>query len=145
MEILLTVVVLLVIGGAFLVTYLRYLKGVAVERWMLVLDLLRIRLDKIPNLIETVRRFVPDEKFDALLELRSACWPLDISGKNKVAAELEISDKLGAIWGLVKKNAEMGRDTNFLELRMEFKDISRNIEEALEAYNGCDPRGKLTW
>lgn len=143
-----TVLILLIIGGVFLFFHLRHMREDVVEEWMVVLGKLRLRLDKIPNLVETVRQHAGgsgdagggsgDEEnlLGRLISLREACWPIDKSDKNKISTEMEISDNINSVWRLIKKYPELQKDTNFLALKMEFREISKEIEESLEKYNG---------
>ena len=132
-----TVIVLLLMAAAFLYIYFRSIRNDLKAQWDVVLDDLRMRLDKIPNLIETIRRFAPQETnaFDELIKLKSACWPMENSDKDKVLKELAVSSKLREVWALEKKYPEMSRDTNFLSLKMEFKDAGAEIDRTLDDYN----------
>jgi len=132
-----TLLILLLMAGTFLFFYFRGLLHEVNEKWDTVLDNLRLRLDKIPNLVETVRKLAPgqEELVSELITLREGSWPLAESGKNKVNRELEISEKLGNVWKLHGQFPELEKDTNYLSLKSEFKEISKEIENALEVYN----------
>lgn len=132
-----TVLILLIMGGTFLFFYLRSLRHELAEYWDTALDNLRLRLDKIPNLLETVRGLIvgQDKLIGELAELRSASWPMETASKDKVHKELIVSERLKAAWDLAQQFPELNRDTNFLALKMEFKDCAREIERALDAYN----------
>ena len=135
--IVLSVLVLLVMGATLLFFYFRALQHELDLDWQIVLDNLRLRLDKIPNLLETVRAFAPGEakKIDDLAKLRGNNWPLEDPGKEKASGELSISMNLKAVWSLSKKYPELARDTNFLALKTEFKEIILEIEKSVEFYN----------
>jgi len=132
-----TVCVLLLMAAAFLFIYFRSLRNDLQAQWRIVLDNLRLRLDKIPNLIENVRRFAPSATNAAteLIKLRSACWPLFNPDKEKVFKELAVSLKLKEIWALENKYPALSHDTNYLALKMEFRDVNGEIEKSLEEYN----------
>lgn len=132
-----TFIVLLVMAGTFLFFYFRSLRHELAEKWELVLDNLHLRLDKIPNLVESVRALAPGQEqlVDSLVQLRSASWPIVDAGKNKVHKELEISEKLNQVWELHKLFPGLEKDTNYLGLKSEFKEVSREIEKTLEGYN----------
>lgn len=95
------------------------------------------RLDKIPNLAETVKNIIPDSAgfFAELADLRARTWPLK-QVKGRVHNELEISSYLNKVWALSKQSQALEHDTNFLSLKTEFKEISREIEEMTQIYNG---------
>lgn len=135
--IVLSIVVLLLMGGTLLFFYFRSLRHELETDWLIVLDNLRLRLDKIPNLLETVRAFAPGETklIDDLAKLRSASWPLENGDKEKVTKESAVSTGVKTAWALAKKYPEMARDTNFLALRTEFKELGIEIEKSVEFYN----------
>lgn len=107
------------------------------EYYQLLLQKMGVRLDKIPNLIETVRSHLSGhtELLVNLVKVREETWPVT-KAKERVHAELEVSDLIHKIWALTKESHELEHDTNFLELKMEFKEISAEIEEMTEYYNG---------
>ncbi len=132
-----TFLVLLLMAGTFLYFYFRSLRHELNEQWETVLDSLRLRLDKIPNFLETVRGLTTgqDEKISELAALRSRCWPMNSAEKEKVLAELEISEKLRVLWELGRNFPELEKDTNFLALKSEFKEMNEEIEKAADSYN----------
>lgn len=135
--VILTAVILVLMAGAFLYIYFHGLRYELSQQWQLVLDNLRLRLDKIPNLIETVNIFVKGEEklLSDFAKIRSSSWPMDKSGKNKVQKDMAITSNLHAVWSLAAKFPELARDTNFLALRTEFKEISGEIEKSIDIYN----------
>lgn len=132
-----SVVVLLIMAGTFLFFYMRSIRADIYEYWRELLGKLRLRLDKIPNLIETVKRLQisQDQLLADLVNLRSESWKIAEANKQKVHKELEISNKLGIIWGLRSELPQLNQDTNFLALRMEFKQANKDIEGMLDTYN----------
>lgn len=135
--IVLSVIVLLIMGGTMLFFYFRALLHELDLDWQIVLDNLRLRLDKIPNLLETVRFFSPGESkiIEELAKLRSKSWPAEHGGKDKTSMETAVSANLKAVWALEKKYPDLARDTNFLALKTEFKEINAEIVGSLEFYN----------
>lgn len=135
--IILSAVVLLIMAATLLFIYFRSLRHELLLNWQLVLDNLRLRLDKIPNLLETVRAFAPgEEKLIAeLIRLRGTNWPAEDADKSKISAELAVSMKLKEVMALSKKYPEMGRDTNFMAMKTEFKEINAEIEKSVEFHN----------
>jgi LemA protein len=133
-----TFVILLLMAGTFLFFYFRGLLHEVHEKWELVLDNLRLRLDKIPNLVETVRALAPgqEELVAELARLRAGSWQMVESGGSKVNRELEISEKLNDVWNLHGQFPGLEKDTNYLALKNEFKEVSKEIEKVLEDYNG---------
>lgn len=132
-----TAVVLLLMEMTFLYFYFRSIRHELQTEWLTVLDKLRLRLDKIPNLLETAGRHAPESATHAekLIRLRSECWPMEKADKEMVHKELAVSSGLKEIWALGKKNTALARDTNFLSLKTEFKEIEGEIESFVDAYN----------
>jgi LemA protein len=132
-----TAVVLLLMAAAFVYIWFRSIRHELENEWRVVLDDLRLRLDKIPNLIETVRRFAPEEKkaVAELIKLRCDSWPMEEADKFKVQKELLISARLKELWAIEKKQPELARDTNYLSLKTEFKESAAEIESAILNYN----------
>jgi LemA protein len=132
-----TVAVLLLMAGAFLYIYFRSIRHELDREWQVVLDDLRLRLDMIPNLIETIRQFAPQEKkaINELVKLRSECWPMEKADKLKVQKELAVTTRLRELRTLANKYPELSRDTNFLALGTEFKEVGGEIENSVENYN----------
>lgn len=135
----LSIVVLLFVAATFLYFYLKSFRDDTVENWKVLLKHLRLRLDKIPNLIETVRRFCNGSQnlvIADLIKLRSEGWQMDQPNAHKVQNDLAISSDLDGFLGLVKQFPELGKDTSFLALKMDFRQIGSEIEGLLETYNG---------
>ncbi|HLG25610.1 MAG TPA: LemA family protein [Candidatus Gracilibacteria bacterium] len=130
-------VFLLLVAGAFLFIYFRSQLHEVDEIWSELLDKLRLRLDKIPNLIETLRAFTTgqDNYFAELIKLRASTWPLEHADKKRVHAELDVSDKLRFAWELQQKFPELGKDTNFLSLHTDFRSVSKEIDSTSHRYN----------
>jgi hypothetical protein len=133
----LTIVFLIIFGAIFMFFYFRSIKSEIEEYWAVVLQKLRLRLDKIPGLIETVRNLqgIDMPKINALIKMRSAGWPMKDSGKQKIVSELNITREIHWIWELEGKYPELKKDTNYLALKIEFKELGAEIEKMLEGYN----------
>lgn len=130
-----SLIVLLLIAATFAFFYLKTVRQEINEYWLLLLERLHLRLDKIPNLIETVRKFKADESMKVLIDLRAKIWPVYEADKIQVQSQLEITEKLQKLWHLSKQIPELGKDTNFLALKMEFRQTGSDIENVSEKYN----------
>jgi len=131
--------ILLLAGLALIFIYFLFksFRAEVDEYYQLLLQKMGVRLDKIPNLIETVRAHLSGhtELLVNLVTVRAETWPVS-KVKDRVHAELEISELIHKVWALTGESHELERDTNFLALKMEFKEISHEIEEMSEYYNG---------
>lgn len=105
--------------------------------WRDLNDLLKVRLDKIPNLLVTISALTEGQEdyIKSLIKLRAESWPMKRANKEKVYVELEISEMLRLSWALADEFGALKHDINFLSLRTEFKDIGGEIENLAEEYN----------
>lgn len=138
----------LVVGGAvaFLlllwiivgVRHLNHLRDVINEQWGSVLEGLAKRADMLPNLIETVRKFVEGQEvlIERMIQQRVTASREYLPGAKKLEYEHDLTTTINEMFALGRKNQELGRDTNFLELKKEMDDLEQNIEQKTKKYNG---------
>jgi LemA protein len=132
-----SVIAFVAVAAAFIYFYFRSVRQEIREYWGAVRVKLRDRLDKIPNLIETLRMHTEgqEELINGLIAVRSETWPIKKASKERVHAELHVSSKLHQVWALSKQFDDLRKNTNYLELKMEFKEIGKEIEEMEDVYN----------
>jgi|WetSurMetagenome_2_1015567.scaffolds.fasta_scaffold172968_2 hypothetical protein len=132
-----TLLILLLMSGILAFYYFRSVNSALEDDWQIVLDNLHLRLDKIPNLIETVKMFAPGQEkaVSEIVRLREESWPMRKADRAKVHKELAVSERLRAFFDLPGKFPELGKDTNFLSLRTEFKQLNAAIEKSADVYN----------
>jgi hypothetical protein len=135
--IIISAIVLIAIAVIFAYFYMRSLKKHVHDAWLDVIERLNTRLDKIPNLIETLRPVTEgqNELFAALIKLREKVWPLDKPNKERVHAETEVVSYLNKCWEMAGKFESLQRNTNYLALRTEFKEIASEINDLTDKYN----------
>lgn len=133
----LTIIFLIVFWAVFLFFYFRSIKSEIGEYWLLVLEKLRRRLDKIPGVIEEVRLIpgIDQAPINELIKIRSICWPNSEPEKAKIHCELNISEKIHWIWELAKQHPELNKSMVYMGAKREFKEIGGEIEKMLEEYN----------
>lgn len=138
---------ILIIGSAvvlllalWVIVGVRHLKGLKIrisEEWEIVGEGLRKRHDMLPNLIETVRRFSPDQEsmLQKMINERTlASREYGASGK-KIEYEHDLSKRIDKVFDLGRSFQELSKDTNFLELRKKIDDLEINIEEKTKIFN----------
>lgn len=129
--------VLLVLWVVVAVRHLKGLKKEITEEWELVMDSLRKRQDLLPNLVETIR--VYDKNQEAIIEQliveRISAAKEYLPGAKKFEYEHALSGMIAKLIELGGTVLELGKDTNFLELKKEIFDISNNIHEKSGRYN----------
>ncbi len=133
--ILVSVILLAGVAAVFLYFYFISIKQEVEAYYELMIQKAGVRLDKIPNLIETVRPFTDDaELIDKIISMRAGAWAMT-NKKKRIVAELDISSILHKLWEKAAGSTELQRNTNFLELKMEFKEIGKEIEDMGDIYN----------
>ncbi|MCA9373791.1 MAG: LemA family protein [Candidatus Gracilibacteria bacterium] len=134
--VIISVLILLFLGAIFLFYTMKSLRTGVLMKWNDVMDALNLRLDKIPNLIETVKRFADDKKlFEELIELRGRLWQMEDPSKERVHGELEVANKIAVCLELAQKHPEIQKDTRFLEIKTELKDAIKEVDELTNRYN----------
>ncbi len=132
-----TFLIIAVMAQTFLFIFAQSLKHEAQTQWKQVLGKLNARLDKIPFLLESFRKHLPEEKdlISEIVALRAASHRIDESTPEKVHGELAISEKLRILWAWEGKNETLQKDTSFLASRNEFQRLEKETEQFSERYN----------
>jgi len=112
------------------------------NRWYNLAEKLQYRQDMMPNLIETIRQFIPSDKLNLHngliqtgIEARNAAAKNIKPGADKIILEHELSRIIAEMLKLGEKYESLGKSTNYLELKKEFKDLYAGIEELTKDYN----------
>lgn len=107
------------------------------EQWLLLEDQINIRHDLIPNLIETARMFGQSREnlFQELIRKREIAMRISDPSAEKIVCEYDLAQKINEVLNLEKEIEILGKDTNFLELKGEFKDVSLELEAKNNRYN----------
>ncbi len=131
------VVVILLLWLIVGVRHLKHLKKEVYDQWELVAVNLRKRADLVPNLIETVRTYDQgqEELIGEFIKQRQTAARLYIPGAKKIEYEHDLSMTINKVIGLGKENRDLGRDTNFLELKKEIHDLEENAIEKTKKHN----------
>lgn len=118
--------------------HLKHLKLAILEEWELVDESLRKRHDLLPNLVETVRIYSQqkEELLEKLILERQVAAKERGAQLTKIEAEHILSGRIDKILAMGKEISELGKDTNFLELKTEIDDLEQAIEMKVNKYNG---------
>lgn len=132
-----TAIFLIILWAIVAVRHLKHLKLSILDEWELVDESLRKRHDLIPNLIETVRMYSQqkEELLEKLIAQRQIAAMAFGSTLPKIEAEHTLSDSVDEVLEVGKEIAELGKDTNFLELKTEIDDLEQAIEIKVKNYN----------
>jgi len=132
-----TIVIVVGMAFTFLFFYVKSKLHDIHKTWHLLLEKLNHRLDKIPTILETMRKYTQDQEklIQEIIDLRAKSRPMEKIDAEKVQLELDISEKLREVWKLGEKMPELQRDTNFLAFKIELKALETEIEKFLEQYN----------
>ena len=134
--------VILIFLGSLSIIRIRTIRDEINTRWYNLADKLQYRQDLIPNLIETIKRYIPEDKkvkyekiIQKAIEVRAKAGKNVKPGVEKVIVEHDLSTGINQLLDLSLENPELRKDTNFLELKKELKDIREEIEEMSNEYN----------
>lgn len=136
------IAVLLVFLFSLAIIHMRSLRDDLNARWYNLLDKLQYRQDLVPNLIETVRLFTPKEKLplhqaliQKTIDTRILAAKNSKPGSEKIIQEHDLSKEIEGLFALGQQYDDLGKSTNYLELKKEFKDIKTALQEMIVDYN----------
>lgn len=119
------------------VRHLKYLRDEVRAQFDLIDGDLRKRHDLLPNLAETLRAFdkTKEELIEKMITDRNHAARVGAIGLKKIEYEHELSGTINQIIECGKLNAELKKDTNFLELKKEIDDLEQDVEAKTKKYN----------
>lgn len=136
------IVILLIFLLSIVIIHIRSLRDDINTRWYNIADKLQYRQDLLPNLIETIRLFIPKEELikheefiNKTIEIRSRAEKNTNPGAKKIVVEHDLSNHVNQLIKIAKQNNDLRRSTNFLELKKELSDIGDEIEKLTSDYN----------
>ncbi len=129
--------------GSISVIHMRTLRDDINKRWYNLADKLQYRQDLMPNLIETIRNHndASDQaqKDESIIQetiaIRHKAGIISKPGSNKMIIEHDLSQQIKKLLDVSLHNKSLARNTNFLELKKQLKDIEGEIEEIAREYN----------
>ncbi len=136
-------VLIIVIAVAFIfllwvivgVRHLKYLRRSVNMEWEHLAEKIAKRQNLIPLLIEIVRRYFSDKEdvIEDLIAKRAAAVKESRPGAKKIELEHDLTESLKKIFELAA--GELAKDTNFLEVKKDFKEIGEKIHTENAKYN----------
>ncbi len=135
MNLLLIVIVLLVLYLIGVYNSLVKARIRVKEAWADIDVQLKRRYDLIPNLVETVKGYASHEKetLEQVIEARAKA--MNLTGKDKLEAENQLSDTLKTLFAVAENYPELKANQNFLDLQRELIDTEDKIQAARRFYN----------
>ncbi|MBI2634312.1 LemA family protein [Candidatus Peregrinibacteria bacterium] len=117
-------VFLALLWGSVVVRHRVFLKKIEMGKRLAVEELLRKKLDLIPNLIETFRRhdMSRNELVDRLIKART-------EARIGLKDSEELNAALQKMLGLENEIESLKKDTNFLELKREIGEVDEKCRE----------------
>lgn len=124
--------------------HLSNLQKLVKEQWEVVDESVRLRHNLLPNLIETVRNFDSgqEELLEKLINERMRAAKEYFSGMKKIEYEHDLSGTINNVIDFGKKQGELGKSTNFLEIKKDISDTeldivtrSKKFNEMVRSYN----------
>lgn len=103
--------------------------------------MLKKRFDLIPNLIETVQRYMEHER-DLLTELtalrtRATSGAAELSAEERAALDRQVSGALGRLMIAVENYPDLKASQNFLQLQGALNEVEEQLSAARRAYNAA--------
>lgn len=99
---------------------------------------LKKRFDLIPNIVETVKRYVQHEK-ETFENITKARAQVQLAGttEEKIASEQVLGGTIKTLFAVAENYPDLKSNTNFLALQKELSNIEEEIALARKYYNGC--------
>lgn len=121
------------------VYYLRNLFKVIRKKWLSLYEILQLRQDMLPLLIETVRKYSDNphvkRHIDRLIEVRHKAALEKVPGRFKVELEYDLSAVLKDLFEEVKNMEALQKDVHFLEVKHDLRTTVDRIKKAVLEYN----------
>ncbi len=131
-----------VVGAVVLILVLMYNSLISkkneVENIFASVDtVLKKRYDLIPNLVEAVVKYMDYEKslLEKVTELRAQGMRPDLSQKEKISIDKQISSTLGSIMIAVENYPDLKANENMIHLQHTLHEVEAQIAAARRAYN----------
>ncbi len=136
--IILSVAVLLLIGGITIYNGLVSGRVLVDEAWSGISVQLKRRFDLIPNLVTTVKGYAKHESetLEKVIQLRNAAVyasPLDVSAQAQASAAL--SQGLRSVFALAENYPDLKANQNFADLQAAVEKIEDDLQNSRRYYN----------
>ncbi len=134
--IILTILVLIFLGGIFIYNRLVNLRNQSENAWYQIDVQLLKRADLIPNLVETVKGYAKHERevFENVTKARASVTQAG-TVKEKADATNMLTNALKSLFAVVENYPELKANQNFLLLQEELSGIESKIAYARQFYN----------
>lgn len=98
---------------------------------------LKKRFDLIPNLVATVKEYTDHESqtLQAITSLRSKGTTPDISSKERIDVDNQVSSKISELMLNVENYPNLKASTNFMHLQRSLNEIEAQLSAARRTYN----------
>ncbi len=124
-----------------IILYNRLVKNrqMVAEGWSGIDVQLKRRADLIPNLIESVKRYMGHERqtLERVVELRNAATAAGDDVANRAKAETALSGMLGRLFALAENYPDLKASQNFIDFQNALEDIEDEVQLARRYYNGA--------
>ncbi len=131
-----------VVGAVVLILILMYNSLIGkkneVENIFASVDtVLKKRYDLIPNLVEAVAKYMDHEKslLQKVTELRAQGMRPDLSQKEKISIDKQMSSAIGSIMVAVEDYPDLKANENMMHLQRTLHEVEAQISAARRAYN----------
>lgn len=127
----------LLLVGTFIVVQFNGYKNELNQEWISLLEKLNMRLDKIPSLIEIIKKYgeLNSNLYNEIIDNRQISWSILDDIPKKVHADLNVSHLLHKLWEQCGKSDSLKKNVGFLSIQNQFKKINSEIETLTDDYN----------
>lgn len=107
------------------------------EEWYVLRDKLRLRLDKMPLVLESFRKAVPGETalVHGIVEVKSKVWPGEKPTIDVVHKHLDLTEKLNSLFEIAAKHEALKHDLVFLSAKKDLQALDKEIDQLTDPYN----------
>lgn len=136
-----SIIFIVFIGTTFLYFYLKNLQEDIGLIWEKINQKTRLRLDKLPLLVELIRRTSlvnhpsTATTIQEIVDDREKIWPLEEPSPQKVQWELALTSQLHELWKLMGGDPTLKNDVALIALRKEISDLGEEIDILTDTYN----------
>jgi len=130
-------VILILMIGIILYFYLAAKHSELMDEWSVLRDKLRLRLDKLPLLLEVFRRAAPEQTalIQDMIALKSKAWPVEKPTPDVVHKHLDLTGKIKQIFELASKVEALKHDVVYLSAKKDLHALDVEIDEFVDPYN----------
>ena len=136
----LSVTAIILVAAISIYNRIIYQRNLVREAWSNIDVQLKRRHNLIPNLVETVKKYMSYEQqvLNEITDKRNEGVSLEEGGLSSslLNTENKLSDALKQFWGIVEDYPDLKADSTFLRLQQQLSEVEDHIQLSRRYYNG---------